>query len=246
MFCICKFLCVDSIWAAAEIYYLNSCQSSVSSIYLVFEVFPDTWRSNKDILVHLGMLPCLLPWWPRNMQISISFQSRSDLVLDADHALDFLSNLVLQVCISFVAFQIKVAHLCFCLVRIQMPLLSSGWRRRGVEFKGGSLHDGFGGFDGFGGSGEHLALLLAMLVLQNTAQWGNRGGFDRFDGFGGNGGFGHDGYPLKLNPPIPSSWCSCVEILRWLGERGKHRNPHELVRKGLPWTLVEASLFGSN
>ena len=38
----------------------------------------------------------------------------------------------------------------------------------GVEFKGGSLHDGFGGFDGFGGSGEHLALLL--LVLQNTAQ----------------------------------------------------------------------------
>ena len=32
----------------------------------------------------------------------------------------------------------------------------------GFEFKGGSLHDGFGG------SGEHLTLLL--LVLQNTAQ----------------------------------------------------------------------------
>ena len=31
---------------------------------------------------------------------------------------------------------------------------------RGVEFKGGSLHDGFGGFDGFSGSGEHLALFL--------------------------------------------------------------------------------------
>ena len=29
----------------------------------------------------------------------------------------------------------------------------SGWRNRGVEFKGGSLHEGFGGFDGFGGSG---------------------------------------------------------------------------------------------
>ena len=39
---------------------------------------------------------------------------------------------------------------------------------RGVEFKGGSLHDGFGGFDGFGGSGKHPAFLL--LVLQNTAQ----------------------------------------------------------------------------
>ena len=39
-------------------------------------------------------------------------------------------------------------------------------RKRGVEFKGGGLHDGFGGFDGFGGSGEHLALL--SLVLQIT------------------------------------------------------------------------------
>ena len=47
-----------------------------------------------------------------------------------------------------------------------MYSLLSGSRKRGVEFKGGSLHDGFGGFDGFGGSGERLALLL--LVLQNT------------------------------------------------------------------------------
>ena len=31
--------------------------------------------------------------------------------------------------------------------------------KRRVEFKGGSLHDGFGGFDGFGSSREHLALL---------------------------------------------------------------------------------------
>ena len=38
----------------------------------------------------------------------------------------------------------------------------------GVEFKGGSLHDGFGGFDGFGGSGEHLTLLL-LVLQQNTA-----------------------------------------------------------------------------
>ena len=42
----------------------------------------------------------------------------------------------------------------------------SGSQKMGVELKGGSLHDGFGGFDGFGGSREHLALRL--LVLQNT------------------------------------------------------------------------------
>ena len=76
----------------------------------------------------------------------------------------------------------------------------SGWRKRGVEFKGGSLHDGFGNF------GAHLALLclpykiqcqeatvtvltvLAVLavvaVLVMTAT------------------------PLKLNPPFPSSWNS--------------------------------------
>ena len=44
----------------------------------------------------------------------------------------------------------------------------SGLRKRGVEFKGGSLHDGFGSFDGLGASGEHLTLFL--LVLPNTAQ----------------------------------------------------------------------------
>ena len=41
--------------------------------------------------------------------------------------------------------------------------LVSGSRKRGVEFKGGSPHDGFGGFDRFGGSGEHLALRLLVL-----------------------------------------------------------------------------------
>ena len=45
-------------------------------------------------------LSCL-PSWPQIMQIRISFRSRSDLVLDADHALDFSSYLVLQACISF-------------------------------------------------------------------------------------------------------------------------------------------------
>ena len=48
-----------------------------------------------------GMLPCLVPERPQIMQIRISFRSRSDLILDAEHALDVLSYLVLQVCISF-------------------------------------------------------------------------------------------------------------------------------------------------
>ena len=35
------------------------------------------------------------------MQIHISFRSRTDLVLDAEHSLDFSSYLILQACISF-------------------------------------------------------------------------------------------------------------------------------------------------
>ena len=52
----------------------------------------------------------------------------------------------------------------------------------GFGFKGGGLHDGFGG------SGEHLALLLLSLQF-NAGQRGNR------DDFGGFGGLGHDGCP---------------------------------------------------
>ena len=37
--------------------------------------------------------------------------------------------------------------------------LFSGSGKRGVEFKKGSLNDGFGNFNCFGGSGKHLALL---------------------------------------------------------------------------------------
>ena len=57
--------------------------------------------------------------------------------------------------------------------------LRSGSRKRGVEFKGGSLHDGF---DGFGGSGERLALLLdgsrlplSPRILRNL--WSSAGRF---------------------------------------------------------------------
>ena len=88
-------------WAAAEMYYQNSCRSRFSGVYLGFEVFQDAWRSNKEILVYPGMLPCLVPSWSQIMQIRISFRSRSDLVLDADHVLDLLRYLVLQASISF-------------------------------------------------------------------------------------------------------------------------------------------------
>ena len=43
----------------------------------------------SKVLVYTGMQPCLVPSWPQIMQIRIAFRSRSDLVLDADHALDF-------------------------------------------------------------------------------------------------------------------------------------------------------------
>ena len=84
-------------------------------------------------------------------------------------------------------------------VRMRCRELSSGSRKRRVEFKGGSLHDGFGGFDGFGGSGKRLALLL--LVLQNEGQRGNRGGFD---GFFRNSFRRVSG---RLSPPPPPQLC---------------------------------------
>ena len=63
-------------------YYQNSCQSRFSGVYLVLEVFQDTGHSNKKILVYTRMLPCLVPQWPQIVQTSISFRSRSHLVLN--------------------------------------------------------------------------------------------------------------------------------------------------------------------
>ena len=84
----------------------------------------------------------------------------------------------------------------------------------GVEFKGGSLHDGFGGFDG---SGEHLAPL--SLVLENTGQ--KRGNRDGFGGFGGYGGFGRDGYP-PLNSLRLTMCLRCTSrLIRILSQCGK-------------------------
>ena len=42
----------------------------------------------RRIPTYTGLLPCLVPSWPQIMQIRISFRSRSDLILDADHALN--------------------------------------------------------------------------------------------------------------------------------------------------------------
>ena len=41
------------------------------------------------------------------------------------------------------------------VVHSRIACAQLGCRKRGVESKGGSLRDGFGGFDGFGGAGEH-------------------------------------------------------------------------------------------
>ena len=62
----------------------------------------------RKILVHTGMLPCLIPSWSQTMQIRSSFQSRSDLVLVADHALYFVAYLVFHTCISFYRVSDKV------------------------------------------------------------------------------------------------------------------------------------------
>ena len=79
-------------------------------------------------------------------------------------------------------------------------LAESGSRKRGAEFKGGSLDDGFGG------SGGYLALLWLVDSFNERTCKGKRGGFEIFEGFGGFGGCGdvdRDGLPpLRLNPPL--------------------------------------------
>ena len=71
------------MWAALEIYYQNSYQSRFSGVYLVFEVFQDTWHSKKEnpSVCWYATLPCPL---------IASNYATSDLVLDADNCLDFL------------------------------------------------------------------------------------------------------------------------------------------------------------
>ena len=95
---------------------------------VAFQAFgSDICHSNEEILVYIGMLPCLIPSWHQIV-------SRSDLVVEADHSLDvfgtqeaqFQGNLrelerefeeivvvfiLLQACVSFLAFQTSGALL---------------------------------------------------------------------------------------------------------------------------------------
>ena len=73
--------------------------------------------------MYAGTLPCLIPSWPQIMHLRILFQSRSDLVLDADLASDVLSYLVLQACFSFCSVSDKSGGFLFLPCSHKMPLL---------------------------------------------------------------------------------------------------------------------------
>ena len=94
------------------------------------------------------------------MQIRISFRSRSDLILDADHALDYLSISWNRRASRFVAFRTKVEHLCFCLVRTEMLLIHIYLYavRFGSALGNGQLSPIFG-------VPNYCALLLLVLCL---------------------------------------------------------------------------------
>ena len=95
--CLEAFGCRDVRWAAAGIYFQNSCRSRFSGVYLVFEVFRTPGVPIRKIIVYTGVLPCLGPSWPQNLQIRISFCSRSGCW----SFLGLFTCLVLQARISF-------------------------------------------------------------------------------------------------------------------------------------------------
>ena len=112
------------IWAAAEIYYLNSlksCRSRFSGVYVVFlRCFRTHGAPTRNILVYTGVLPCLVSWWVQIVQIRMSFRSRSECW---PFPRFFILSRFTSVSLVFVVFPAKVAHSCFCLVGIKMPLL---------------------------------------------------------------------------------------------------------------------------
>ena len=75
----------------------------------------------RKILVHTGMLPCLVPWWAQIMQIlylvPISFWMLT-LLGTFYKPISFYRRVS-----RFEGFQTKVVHSCCCLVCIKMPLL---------------------------------------------------------------------------------------------------------------------------
>ena len=70
--------------------------------------------------VKIQVRPCLVPQWPQNMQIYISFRSRSGCwpCLGFSYPISFYRHVS-----RFVAFQTRAVHLCSCLVRRKMQLL---------------------------------------------------------------------------------------------------------------------------
>ena len=93
---------------------------SFSGVYLVFEVFQDAWRSNKEnpSVYWNATLPC--PFMASNYAnwylVPISFWMLTMPCIF--YPISFCRRVS-----HLVVLQTKVAHLCFCLVRIQMPLL---------------------------------------------------------------------------------------------------------------------------
>ena len=82
-------------------------------------------------------LPCLVPQWPQIMQIRISFRSRSDLVLDADHALDFLYPISFYRRVSrFVVFQTKWRISVF----VKSWFSGRGWGQQLFTFQSPAVH----------------------------------------------------------------------------------------------------------
>ena len=106
-----------------QTYYWNSCRSRFSGVYLVFEVFQDTWHSNKE---NPGVYwnatlscPVMASNYAKLYLVPISIWSHSGCW----PCLGFLSISFCRRASRFVAFQTKVTPLCFCLARIKLPLL---------------------------------------------------------------------------------------------------------------------------
>ena len=85
----------SNTWVAVEIYYQNSCLSRFSGVYLIFEVFQDAWRANKE-----------------NPSVPISFW------------MVFLSYLVLQARISVCSISDKSSASLFLPCSQKMSLLT--------------------------------------------------------------------------------------------------------------------------
>ena len=88
------------------------------------------------------------------------------------------------------------------MFRTEKNLCVFGMTEKGVEFKGGSLHDGF---DGFGGSGQHLQLPSFCLPYKTQSQEATVTVLTVLAVSAVVAVFLMTATPLKLNPPFPSS-----------------------------------------